>query len=897
MARARARFDRATKSLGLENVLRARTRRAPSRLDHVLSPALPLPLPSCRAAARFLPRTTLRILRALSLPARALPTRTPFAKLKAEVTRRSSRPPKTRAAAASNPSTSNTQQTQQPQQQAEVTIRADSPTTTEAVATPLPPSLALDLDTSTLFATAVSSAPADSSLHVTSTTTTTTPPISSGSGSGSRSGSGSLAAAMEPASLIPTTDAPSSGSKSSTPEPSAPVLFANSRNDFLHYNPAASPNQLLFAPGPPADHHPAFQFQLLQYTRGEAPKPVARAQLEDGMKVLLCVVHPRWYLGFKTTGDMFLLNTPTTMTLWTVKTFGPLEFALVNEENQWLAPRDGTLAVVPPPPSTTPPPRPLLFHVFPVRAEARDRTAKGDFADTDLPNPESLLRRPSVQQNSRSAPGTALSAPAPTHAHPGRGSNYSTSVGPGPGGPQGPRPMTNMRGSGVPGGPSRHPSGVFAARPHSSTDPQGMRPDSAMARLSNTSKKPYPPRGPPGGPGRDGPDGRDGREGGPPRGPPPPPPNPNVLASPVGIMDTKGRMLCKSVDAPSRATPAGAVTYYVDKKKRKPGAPAEQAAFFAVCYAEREKLPDQDADASPAGDWKVGAPIDVTKVQDRAVILVTADAGRYLCASKGSGGGMVLGEAAVLDAACLWTYIPLPHSSLAFALRAGAPANPVPPPPPTAPPGPATVVQVMASPPPADAQYVTFHETSGTVALAASPSAPRVAPTQVLKLAVAPPLQAAIAQANMQRPVPPKVMMFVSIAMMCTGLLSASSIIAQLVTRVNTQQQNNGAAPGGGPKVVTEVVVASPAPPAAAASEVAGPAATPAPQNLIAGVQRVRRIAQLVRRQQGEASVVIATASTATTTMIAVPAPSGTNGGVAWVDARANIGASDTVAP
>ncbi|KAJ3349985.1 hypothetical protein GGF32_005156 [Allomyces javanicus] len=822
----------------------------------------------------------------------------PFAKLKAEVTRRSSRPPKPRAAAAAS-STSNPQQQQQ--QQLDAAIRADNASSAEAVATPLPPSLALDFDTSTLFATAVSSTPADSSLHVTATTT---PPISSGSGSGSRSGSGSLAAAMEPASLTPMKDAPGGGSKSSTPESPAPVLFANSRNDFLHYNPAASPNQLLFAPGPPADHHPAFQFQLLQYTRGEAPKPVARAQLEDRMKVLLCVVHPRWYLGFKTTGDMFLLNTPTTMTLWTVKTFGPLEFALVNEDNQWLAPRDGTLAVVPPPPSTTPPPRPLLFHVFPVRAEARDRTAKGDFADTDLPNPDALVRRSSVQQNPRSAPGTALSVPAPTHAHPGRGSEYSTSVGPGPGGPQGPRPMTNMRGSGVPGGPSRHPSGVFASRPPSSADPNGMRPDSAMARLSNTSKKPYPPRAS-APPGRDGPpdgrDGRDGREGGPPRGPPPPPPNPNVLASPVGIMDAKGRMLCKSVDAPSRATPAGAVTYYVDKKKRKPGAPAEQAAFFAVCYAERDKLPDQDADAPPAGDWKVGAPIDVTKVQDRAVILVTADAGRYLCATKGSGGGMVLGEAAVLDAACLWTYIPLPHSSLAFALRAGAPANPIPPPPPTAPPGPATAVQVMASPPPTDAQYVTFHESNGTVALAVSPSAPRVAPTQVLKLTVAPPLQAAIAQANMQRPVPPKVMMFVSIAMMCTGLLSASSIIAQLVTRVNTQQQNNGAAPSGGPKVVTEVVVATPPPvPTAAATSDASAAAavaTPAPQNLVAGAQRVRRMARFVRRQQGEVGVVVATASTATTTSIAVPLPSETNGGAAWVDARANdVGASGAVA-
>ncbi|KNE70268.1 hypothetical protein AMAG_14417 [Allomyces macrogynus ATCC 38327] len=350
----------------------------------------------------------------------------PFAKLKAELTRRSSRPPKSRAAAST--STSNTQAQQQQQQkqkqqrqQPDVSIRADSPITAEAVATPLPPSLALDLDTSTLFATAVSSAPAEPSLHAANT------PPNSGSGSGSRSGSDSLAAAMEPASLMQTTDAPGGGSKSSTPESTAPVLFANSRNDFLHCNPAASPNQLLFAPGPPADHHPAFQFQLLQYTRGEAPKPVARAQLEDGMKVLLCVVHPRWYLGFKTTGDMFLLNTPTTMTLWTVKTFGPLEFALVNEDNQWLAPRDGTLAVVPPPPSTTPPPRPLLFHVFPVRAEARDRTAKGDYADSDLPNPESLVRRPSTQVP-RSAPGTALSAPAPTQAHPSRGSEYSTSV-------------------------------------------------------------------------------------------------------------------------------------------------------------------------------------------------------------------------------------------------------------------------------------------------------------------------------------------------------------------------------------------------------------------------------------------------------------------------------------
>ncbi|KAI9142545.1 hypothetical protein BKA69DRAFT_1066920 [Paraphysoderma sedebokerense] len=118
----------------------------------------------------------------------------------------------------------------------------------------------------------------------------------------------------QPTSKSPTTAAQPE-KRPASPSATHPILFATKSNLFLHFNPPEAPH-LRFAPQP-KDTDPNYQFLLLKYEPNKSP--VSIRKVEDGMKVLLCLNEPRWYAGFKSDGQLFLLNTPTTLTLWTIK--------------------------------------------------------------------------------------------------------------------------------------------------------------------------------------------------------------------------------------------------------------------------------------------------------------------------------------------------------------------------------------------------------------------------------------------------------------------------------------------------------------------------------------------------------------------------------------------------
>lgn len=154
-------------------------------------------------------------------------------------------------------------------------------------------------------------------------------------------------AEREPLRVISPSSSHQNRRSASSPSPSVPqirpILFATKSNNFLHFHRPQKPH-LRFAKVP-QDTDATFHFLLLQYNPGKQPSCIDKPR--DGQNVLLCLASPRWFVGFKADGSLFLLSSPTSLTLWTVtypKTESPY-FKLVHSTGRYLTFNDGTLCL------------------------------------------------------------------------------------------------------------------------------------------------------------------------------------------------------------------------------------------------------------------------------------------------------------------------------------------------------------------------------------------------------------------------------------------------------------------------------------------------------------------------------------------------------------------------
>ncbi|KAI9220794.1 hypothetical protein BC828DRAFT_382644 [Blastocladiella britannica] len=166
-------------------------------------------------------------------------------------------------------------------------------------------------------------------------------PLQTMNGGGASSSAAATDARLRPASAAATP----SGSSSSITGSSVCIATRGARA-FMHFD-HDTPPYLSVTQGPPhtTDSNgsdpvvdPHWRFLILEYTPNDASasRP-ASLPLADGSRVLVCVDSPRWFLGAKGAGELFLLSAPTTLTLWTVKRLSPREFGLLSETGHWLA--------------------------------------------------------------------------------------------------------------------------------------------------------------------------------------------------------------------------------------------------------------------------------------------------------------------------------------------------------------------------------------------------------------------------------------------------------------------------------------------------------------------------------------------------------------------------------
>ncbi|ORZ35874.1 hypothetical protein BCR44DRAFT_54585 [Catenaria anguillulae PL171] len=632
-----------------------------------------------------------------------------------------------------------------------------------------------------------------------------------------------------PSSPSPTAIQPAALQAANAPKfsPSEHPLVIGTGPRWLHFDPDLAPTHIRVSPpiknAQVKDHDANWQWLLLDPSSASSATPatvsIVPVPPPSGTQVLLAIANPRWYLGSKPSGELFLLNTPTTMTVWTVKLLpNHRDFVLVSTAHSTLlSASDSSLALLPSTPLADLPsaadispqlasslPSATVFHAHLIPPHVFDPTRQ-PLVQPEVQKPQRALIRGNSNASSLhrgGGGGRRAGYPASNRqASPDRRRPNRPGAPLPPSQPQGPptiitapvallttdkraickRPTLASHAAG-----RRQIVGIAAssAKPTSPTASTTTSVDPMEYYVGKTTRKEvgnakknkaelvaffyvhvaepkYPPKNKhaPGG------------EGAHPVAPAATEGNMNLTgATAVGLLSP---ILSDAVLKPPAAGPpelppirvhGHAHKNSMHSMSKQPPAPAHAAP--------RTPAPATAAQRTPIG-FRAGAPLDTAKCAGRKYLLVAADTRNYLALDPMTGRLLEVVPTTNSDTV-LWTYHQLPSSPLSLALCHVASGM---------------YLTVSSSSSKFRGQRLAAHADAGAGAGPAMLSS-----AQALKLYVPPALPQAV-NALHARP-PPNRMLVFSVALCATSLVSASAAIANaLLNYSRTTGHAGGAAP------------------------------------------------------------------------------------------------------